>query len=326
MGQIKPPYWARSECQNHRFRPGEEANVRWLLPSLLSSDTDPARLTFPDEVSRPTRDEGLREILDSVRLAAYRVVTNSELVLADVFLRDLDPHLVTGLDLARRAGKLEFNGSALDWLSAQSPAQRVDLRTAFAEERQAAKACNFGLLYGMEAQGLRRMGITKHGLTWTIQEAADARKAWFDLYPDVRLWQLWTLYLRRFQQEHGIYRTWDKRGHHFRKSQYGKVNIYAVSTLTNRNFQIIEDRRAALNYQDQGTGADILARSIALLPKEVASMLVLSVHDELVFEAPKEAAPEVEAAARASMIAASNQVLKDRVPMVVEASCSDTWS
>jgi DNA polymerase I-like protein with 3'-5' exonuclease and polymerase domains len=53
---------------------------------------------------------------------------------------------------------------------------------------------NFGLLYGMTAEGLHRYGITSYGLKWTLDEAVAARDAWFQLFPEIGLWQMRTKY------------------------------------------------------------------------------------------------------------------------------------
>ena len=67
----------------------------------------------------------------------------------------VDLHLVTAVDIARRSGALTIEGSALDWFLSKSGVERLDLERRLGAERQAAKACNFGLLYGIGAKGLQ---------------------------------------------------------------------------------------------------------------------------------------------------------------------------
>jgi hypothetical protein len=64
------------------------------------------------------------------------------------------------------------------------------------------------------------------------------------------------------------------------------IKLYETTTLSGRPIRLLAESRQALNYQDQGTGADILARAIASLPEEIAAMMLMPVHDELVFEVP----------------------------------------
>jgi hypothetical protein len=65
-----------------------------------------------------------------------------------------------------------------------------------ADQRQKAKPTNFGLLYGMKAEGLYARGVDDYGLSWSRKEAADARHAWFSLYPEFRLWHRCTSLLQ----------------------------------------------------------------------------------------------------------------------------------
>lgn len=52
-------------------------------------------------------------------------------------------------------------------------------------QRQSANALNFGLLYGMGADKLWKMGITDYGLAWTLDQAAAAKEALLYMYPDI---------------------------------------------------------------------------------------------------------------------------------------------
>lgn len=58
-------------------------------------------------------------------------------------------------------------------------------------QRQSAKALNFGLLYGMGADKLWKMGVTDYNMSWSLAEAAAAKNAWFYIYADIAWWQLW---------------------------------------------------------------------------------------------------------------------------------------
>ncbi len=62
----------------------------------------------------------------------------------------------------------------------------------FEDEQQKAKPANFGLLYGMSADGLYAMGANNYGLDWSRVEAFRAGQAWLALYPEFRLWHWWT--------------------------------------------------------------------------------------------------------------------------------------
>ena len=56
------------------------------------------------------------------------------------------------------------------------------------EERRLAKAVNFGLLYGMSAQGLRAYARASYGIEMTLEEAERYRRGFFETYPGLRAW------------------------------------------------------------------------------------------------------------------------------------------
>src|SRR5262249_9908518 len=55
-------------------------------------------------------------------------------------------------------------------------------------DRQLAKAINFGLLYGMGAQGFQRYAKSQYGLDLTLEQAATYRQAFFAAYPGLAKW------------------------------------------------------------------------------------------------------------------------------------------
>jgi DNA polymerase-1 len=82
-----------------------------------------------------------------------------------------------------------------------------------------------------------------------------------------------------------------------------------------------------VNFPIQGSAADILKRAMidvhAALPKFSGgrTRMILTVHDELLFEAPKEAAEESSAAVRELMQAAVTL----RVPLTVDVGIGENW-
>jgi DNA polymerase-1 len=81
-----------------------------------------------------------------------------------------------------------------------------------------------------------------------------------------------------------------------------------------------------LNFQDQGTGAEIALRAIADLPEHLAAELVNSVHDELVFEMPAELAGARAKEIERVMVAAADRVLRPfMIPTEVEVAVGYYW-
>src|SRR5262249_27001878 len=141
------------------------------------------------------------------------------------------------------------------------------------QHRQLAKALNFGLLYGMGAQGFRQYAQSQYGLDLTEQDACRYRDAFFRSYPGLAAWH---------------------RSVRSRKTT-------ETRTLAGR-MRLLNDKTPdthRLNTPVQGTGADGLKLALALLwerREEVPGAFpVLAVHDEIVIEADTDQAGAVEA-------------------------------
>jgi DNA polymerase-1 len=172
-------------------------------------------------------------------------------------------------------------------------------------QRRAAKAINFGLMYGMSAFGLARQLELDRG------EAQAYMDAYFARYPDVL----------RFMEE---------TRHSARDAGY-------VETLFGRRLYLPEIRasqvqrrqaaeRAAINAPMQGTAADIIKRAMIsvndwLRDQQAGTHLVMQVHDELVLEVPVERIEEVRSGVIERMSAAADL----DVPLIVEAGHGNNW-
>ena len=170
------------------------------------------------------------------------------------------------------------------------------------ELRRRAKIINYALLYGKTAFTLSRdIGVTP-GLA---QEFIDA---YFDGYPNVRGFLEGVVEQAR---ETGEVRT-----------MYGRRRL--VPELGSRNGQIrAAAERVTVNMPIQGTAADILKRAMidlaAALPP--SAPMILTVHDELVLEAPRDEAEAVSALVRSRMEDAAEL----RVPLKVDLGVGDDW-
>jgi DNA polymerase-1 len=173
------------------------------------------------------------------------------------------------------------------------------------EQRRAAKAINFGLMYGMSAFGLARELKIERG------EAQAYVDLYFERYPGVRAFMERT---REAAREQGYVTT-----------VFGR-RLY-LPDIKARNVQVRQyAERSAINAPMQGTAADIIKR--AMLAEDgwigrdrVAARLIMQVHDELVLEVEASAA---EAAAR-TLTALMEQAADLAVPLKVEAGIGGNW-
>jgi DNA polymerase-1 len=244
-----------------------------------------------------------------------------KLTFRDAFIADVDPHILTAMTMESMAGRFDTGGlDSLAYLLSLSKADAKALKKQLAGPRQAAKACNFGLTYGMSAGGLYHYGIASYGLAWTLKEAAEARDAWFSLYPEIALWH-WMTAHNGGKIKADIF---DAHRNEIKLAMDGG-RFYCGTTLSGRKVEGME-LRDALNYSDQGTGAEIALFAIARLPDDIAQMLVGFVHDELIFEVPETCVEDVTNRVEIIMNKAANAYLKAQsVPSECEAEIGDSW-
>ena len=173
------------------------------------------------------------------------------------------------------------------------------------ELRRRAKIVNYALLYGKTAFTLAKdIGVTQ-------QAAQTFIDAYFAGFPRVRAFIDQTLE--------------DARASGFVQTIFGRRR--PVPELTSRNGQIRSaSERVAVNMPIQGTAADILKKAMidvhaALADSHPRAKMILTVHDELLFEAPKEDADSVAAVVRSKMAAA----VPLRVPLDVDVGIGENW-
>jgi DNA polymerase-1 len=171
-------------------------------------------------------------------------------------------------------------------------------------QRRAAKAINFGLMYGMSAFGLaRQLGVNRG-------EASDYMARYFARYPGVRAFMEAT---RERAHRDGYVET-----------IYGR-RLY-LENLDSRNHGLRQGaERAAVNAPMQGSAADIIKRAMiavaAWLQDRDDAHMLMQVHDELVFEVRADAVDAV----RAGVIERMSGAAELAVPLLVDAGVGANW-
>jgi DNA polymerase-1 len=185
----------------------------------------------------------------------------------------------------------------------------ADSRLDKYELRRRAKIINYALLYGKTAFTLARdIGVSQ-------QEAQEFIDAYFAGFPGVRRFIDRTLEEAR---QTGVVKT-----------MFGRRR--AVPEVTSRNTQVRQAaERVAVNLPIQGTAADVLKRAMldvqAALDRRAASgarpaRMILTVHDELLFEAPEDEAQKVADLVRDRM----EHAVALSVPLVVDIGIGKNW-
>ncbi len=173
------------------------------------------------------------------------------------------------------------------------------------EQRRAAKVINFGILYGMSAFGLSQ------NLKIPQKEADRFIQAYLARFPGVQ----------RYMDETAA--SAEREGKV--ETLYGRVRWLPDIQSKNRNLRE-NARRMAINARIQGTAADLLKLAMLAVDRRLraefpASQLLLTVHDELVFEVPTADVAAVSALVRTEM----EGVTSLRVPLVVDLGSGETW-
>ena len=173
------------------------------------------------------------------------------------------------------------------------------------EQRRAAKAVNFGLIYGMSAFGLAKQLNISRG------EAQDYIGRYFARYPGVQEYMERT---REQAAEQGYVETLFGRRLMLRDIRASKPVLRQAA------------ERAAINAPMQGTAADIVKRAMlrveqALAEAGLKAVMIMQVHDELVLEVPEAEVAEVTALLKREMPAAAELA----VPLEVEVGTGANW-
>lgn len=209
-----------------------------------------------------------------------------------------------------------------------------------AEERQAAKAAGFGLIYGMQADTLRTYAEVGYGIRLTLEEAERLRERFFAVYPAVAAWH-------RRQDRRGYEDGFERYWRHDAAQGFYAEKRPCVRTLAGRLrvWPVVERERKGgdgsylrkagsftelYNTPNQGTGADIIKAAMARVYRELLARgwedvrLIACVHDELVLEVPEALAAEAATVLKECMERAGAEVLAP-VPVEVEVGVGDTW-
>lgn len=206
-----------------------------------------------------------------------------------------DPHLIEaflqGQDVHAHTASLIFN---------------TPLQVVTKEQRYAAKAVNFGVIYGQQAFGLSQaLGIE-------IGEAAAFIEAYFKQYSRVKL------FIEECKEK---------------ARQTGKAVTYTgrerlIPEINSKNGQIRAlAERLAINTPLQGTAADLIKQAMLkidqqLTEKNLKGYMILQIHDELIFEIPDEDKPLMEKLVKETM----QNVLTLRVPLIVDVAVGKNWA
>ena len=182
----------------------------------------------------------------------------------------------------------------------------VSIEDVTQDQRRSAKAINFGLMYGMSAFGLtRQLGIPRG-------EAQEYLDTYFARYTGVRD------YMNNIKAQ--------AKEDKFVETIMGRrLYLNEINAANGLRRQAAE--RAAINAPLQGSAADIIKKAMLdideLLLNEMPDVkMIMQVHDELVFECPKDNADTVMEKVKDTM----EQTVKLNIPLIADAAIGSNWN
>lgn len=176
------------------------------------------------------------------------------------------------------------------------------------EDRQLAKAVNFGLIYGQGASGLVKYAKSGYGVDLDEARAQEIRVRFFDAYPALARW-------------------------HAQAKTLANQNVGEARTTLGRRRRLPVGRErwwqrftGLLNSPVQGGGADGMKRALVALARQLPPgvAIISTVHDEIIVEVPEVLADAVKEIVRCVMIEEMAR-LYPSVPIEVQVSVCQNW-
>ncbi len=178
------------------------------------------------------------------------------------------------------------------------------------ETRRSAKAINFGIIYGISSFGLSKQ------LSCSQSEAKNFIESYFDQFPKIKSYMDAMIENAKMK---GYVETFFGR----------RIPIKGINS---KNFQERSfAERQSINAPIQGSAADIIKRAMIKIhnvfqERNIESKMLLQVHDELVFECPKDEINTVSNLIKKEMEQANLPLFPLNIPIVVDFGEADNWS
>lgn len=254
--------------------------------------------TNPNLQNIPVRDEEGRE------LRKLFVARSSDRILIDADYSQIELRLLAHFSGCKELIEAYRENRDIHALTA-SQVFGVPLESVTPSQRRAAKAVNFGIIYGISEFGLAS------GLNISNKQAGEYIRKYFETYSDVKKYMDSNV---AYAREHGYVTT-----------LLGRKRVIPEIKSSNYNLRSFGER-AAMNMPLQGSSADIIKIAMCnvfnRLKKEgLRSRLILQVHDELVIDAYESERETVTEILQTEM----ENAVQLKVPLTVEVHCGRNW-
>jgi len=273
--------------------------------SFLLAATTTGRLASsePNLQNIPIKTEDGKEIRK-----AFIAEKNFHLISADY--NQIEMRILADIADVKELKKAFNNNEDIHSLTA-SQVFNISLSKIDDEIRRKAKAINFGIIYGISQYGLAKQ------ISVSNQEAEDFLKSYFKKFPEIKDYMNTTVnFCRKNGYVNNIFG---------RKCYIPSINDKNYNV---RNFQ----ERAAINAPIQGSAADIMRLAMikinAVFAKEsnYKTKMLLQIHDELVFETPKNEIEKIVPVIKKNMSdVSSSEYHEFSIPLTVDVNSGNNW-
>ena len=280
-------------------------NTQRVHTSFLLAATTTGRLASsdPNLQNIPIKSEDGKDIRKAF-------IAKKDHVLISADYNQIEMRILADLADVKGLKKAFKNNEDIHSLTA-SQIFNVDIKKVNQDQRRKAKAINFGIIYGISQYGLaKQINVTNH-------EADEFLNAYFLKFPEIKIYMDRTI---KFCRKSGFVNNIFGRRSHFININDKNYNI--------RNFQ----ERAAINAPIQGSAAEIMRLAMIRLDKKLSDQknqntkMLLQIHDELIFETPKEEAKRISKI----IIDEMSSVVKSEqhsfsIPLTVDLNTGENW-
>ena len=280
-------------------------NTNRVHTSFLLAATTTGRLASsdPNLQNIPIKSDDGKDIRKS-----FVAEKNNVLISADY--NQIEMRILADLADVKELKKAFKNNEDIHSLTA-SQIFNVDIKKVNQDQRRKAKAINFGIIYGISQYGLaKQINVSNY-------EAEEFLDAYFAKFPEIKVYMDQTI---KFCRKSGYVNNVFGRRSHFININDKNYNV--------RNFQ----ERAAINAPIQGSAAEIMRLAMIRLYKKLSdeknqkTKMLLQIHDELIFETPKDEAKRISKIIIDEMtsVAKSDQH-SFSIPLTVDLNTGENW-
>ena len=298
VAKLKNTY--SDSLQEHINKKTQRVHTSFLLAAtstgrLASSDPNLQNIPIKSEDGKDIRKSFISE-------------KNNSLISADY--NQIEMRILSDLADVKELKKAFKNNEDIHSLTASQVFNR-DIKKIDSEMRRKAKAINFGIIYGISQYGLaKQIGVS-------ALEAQEFLNSYFLRFPEIKEYMNSTI---KFCRKSGyVTNIFGRRTH--------------VTGINDKNFNVRNfQERAAINAPIQGSASEIMRLAMIRIDKKFSdlkkneSKMLLQIHDELIFECPKNAISKITKIIEEEMISVKNSELHSfSVPLLVDINYADNW-